>query len=142
MFPLEVITMLGSGLMSGVMAIWSKSIEDRRATQEMLIRQRESQRAGYRDARTHQSPGFSITRRIIALMCVFSIIVLPLVVGAFTSTEVTYGYTEFKPGFLFFSGKEIVKWVTFKGGFVLTPLHTHVVSAILGLYFGHSIVKR
>lgn len=137
--------MLGSGLLSGFLSIWSKSIEDRHKANEMAMKLLAKRQAGIRQARESQgggTNGFSITRRIIALSSVFSIIVLPLLVAAFTTVPVTFGYTEFHPGFLFFKGKEVLTWVTHSGGFVITPLHTHTVMAILGLYFGHSIVKR
>jgi hypothetical protein len=53
------------------------------------------------------------------------------------------GYLEFKPGFLFFEGKEVLKWEVLSArGLVLTPLDTNLVSAIVGLYFGGSLVKK
>ena len=52
------------------------------------------------------------------------------------------GYTEIQVGFLDFifgSGPEVVKW-QYAEGFV-TPLDTHIVSAIVGLYFGAGFTK-
>ena len=48
---------------------------------------------------------------------------------------------EFKPGFLFIPEKEAMKWVEFTG-LVITPLDTNLVAAIIGMYFGGSLVKR
>jgi hypothetical protein len=43
---------------------------------------------------------------------------------------------------LFFTeGKELIKWQSLKG-LVITPLDTHLLSAIVGLYFGASMVKN
>ena len=39
---------------------------------------------------------------------------------------------------LFTEGKEVLTWHVAKG-FVITPLDTHLVSAIIGLYFGGSL---
>jgi hypothetical protein len=56
---------------------------------------------------------------------------------------VIVGYLEFKPGFLFLPEKEIMKWVTLSSNsLVITPLDTNLVSAIIGLYFGGSLVKK
>jgi hypothetical protein len=51
-------------------------------------------------------------------------------------------WTEFSRGFLFLvEKKEIVMDKEFFG-VVITPLDTHLMSAIVGLYFGGSLVKR
>ena len=58
-------------------------------------------------------------------------------------TSVIVGYLEFKPGFLFLPEKEIMKWITLSSNsLVITPLDTNLVSAIIGLYFGGSLVKK
>jgi len=94
-------------------------------------------------ARRYENKGFQITRRIIALSAVGAIIVWPKVIAVFwPEIPVTIGYTEWSPGFLFFTeGKELVKWQALKG-LVITPLDTHLLSAIVGLYFGASMVKN
>ena len=57
--------------------------------------------------------------------------------------NIIVGYLQFKPGFLFFEGKEVLKWEVLSArGLVLTPLDTNLVSAIIGLYFGGSLVKK
>ena len=59
----------------------------------------------------------------------------------FPEISVTVGYTEFKPGFLLIPEREAMKWVDFKG-LVITPLDTNLVAAIIGMYFGGSLVKK
>jgi len=57
--------------------------------------------------------------------------------------QIIVGYLEFKPGFLFLEGKEVMKWVPMATrGIVITPLDTNLVAAITGLYFGGSLVKK
>ena len=66
--------------------------------------------------------------------------ILPLVTP---DAHVIVGYTEFKPGFLFLEGKDVMKWVPMAApGVVITPLDTNLVAAIIGLYFGGSLVKK
>jgi hypothetical protein len=88
---------------------------------------------------------FAWTRRLIALSAVFSIIVLPKLVAVwYPEVSVFVGYTEVQSNFFtsFFGGEgtEIIKWQMAQG-FVITPLDTHIVSAIVGLYFGAGFTK-
>jgi len=142
--PFEMITMLGSTVLGGVMSIWSQSIKAKQAEQKMLLARAEVQTAAFKEAREYENVGFQWTRRIIALTAIFAIIVLPKILPLVSpDAHVIVGYTEFKPGFLFFEGKEIMKWVPMAHkGIVITPLDTNLVSAIIGLYFGGSLVKK
>jgi len=142
--PFEMITMLGSTLLGGIMTVWSQSIKAKQAEQKMLIQRAEVQTAAFKEAREYENVGFQWTRRIIALTAVFAIVVLPKILPLVTpDAHVIVGYTEFKPGFLFLEGKDVMKWVPMAHkGIVITPLDTNLVSAIIGLYFGGSLVKK
>lgn len=140
--PLELITMLGSGLMGGVMSMWSQSMKAKQDAFQRAIDGLSAQSEATDLARRYENKGFQVTRRIIALAAVGAIVVWPKVVTVFwPDIQVTVGYTAWSPGFLFFEGSEEVKWQVVKG-LVLTPLDTHLLSAITGLYFGASIVKN
>ena len=140
--PFEIITMLGSTLLGGLMSLWSQSIKAKQAQQAMLMERAKFQQKAVQSAREYDNAGFQWTRRIIALTAIFAIVVLPKVVAVFyPEISVTVGYTEFRPGFLFFSEKEVLKWRALQG-LVITPLDTNLVGAIVGMYFGGSLVKR
>lgn len=93
-------------------------------------------------ARDFKEPGFSFTRRTIALASVASIIVLPILGSIFyPNLPISYGFTESLGGFLFFTDpKDALVWTT-GTGVVITPMHSHLVYAIAGMYFGSSSVK-
>ena len=135
--------MLGSTLLSGLLSLWSQRMKAKQEEQKMLIARTEVQNAAISDARTYENKGFQWTRRIIALTAIFSIVLLPKLVPLFyPEVLVTVGYTNWKPGFLFFTdGQEIFEWVSFNG-LVITQLDTNLVSAIIGMYFGGSLVKK
>ena len=139
--PFEMITMLGSTVLGGVMSIWSQSIKAKQAEQKMLLQRAEVQQKGFKEAREYENVGFQWTRRIIA---VFAIVLLPKLMPLVSpDVSVIVGYLEFKPGFLFLPEKEIMKWVTLSSNsLVITPLDTNLVAAIIGLYFGGSLVKK
>tara|TARA_R100000900_G_C3318661_1_gene161148 strand:+ start:477 stop:908 length:432 start_codon:yes stop_codon:yes gene_type:complete len=142
--PFEMITMLGSTVLGGLMSIWSQSIKAKQAEQKMLLQRAEVQTAAFKEAREYENVGFQWTRRIIALTAIFAIVVLPKILPLIDpQAQVIVGYTEWNPGFLFFEGKDVIKWVPMAHrGIVITPLDTNLVAAIVGLYFGGSLVKK
>ena len=140
--PFEIITMLGSTLLGGFMSMWSQSIKAKQAQQAMLMERAKFQQKAVTAAREYDNAGFQWTRRIIALTAIFSIVVLPKVVAIFyPEISVTVGYTEFRPGFFFIPEKEVMEWKALKG-LVITALDTNLVGAIVGMYFGGSLVKK
>ena len=141
--PFELITMLGSGLLGGVMTLFSQSQKAKQEAFSRAIEGLSAQSEATDLARRYENKGFQVTRRVIALSAVGAIIVWPKVIAVFwPEIPVTIGYTEWNPGFLFFTeGKELIKWQSLKG-LVITPLDTHLLSAIVGLYFGASMVKN
>ena len=136
--PLELITMLFSTVLGGVMSMWGQSTKNKAEQQKMMI-------GGLQNAREHgnKDKHFAWTRRIIALSAVFAIIVLPKVVAVwYPEVSVIVGYTEIHGGLFnwLFGGDGTVQWQAARG-FVITPLDTHIVSAIVCLYFGAGFTK-
>ena len=143
MFPFEIITMLGSTLISSLLSLWSQRMKAKQDEQKMLLQRAEFQQQAVDAARNVENVGFQWTRRIIALSSIFAIIIFPKLVAVYyPEVDVTVGYTVFNPGFLFFTeGREVFEWITFQG-LVITQLDTNLVSAIIGMYFGGSLVKK
>ena len=143
-FPFEIITMLGSTLLSSLLSIWSQSRKAKEEQQKLLITRGEFEMKAKQQSLDHglKDKGFAWTRRIIALVSVFAIVVLPKMVAVFyPDVDVTVGYTNWNPGFWFFrEGRDVFEWITFQG-LVITQLDTNLVSAIIGMYFGGSLVK-
>ena len=142
-FPFEIITMLGSTILGGLLSVWAESRKAKAEQQKLLITRGEFEMKAVEAARNVDNKGFQWTRRIIALTSVFAIVVLPKLVAVYyPDVSVTVGYTQWNPGFLFFKeGREVFEWITFQG-LVITQLDTNLVSAIIGMYFGGSLVKK
>ena len=83
--PVEMITMLGSSLLGGVMSIWGQSIKAKQEEQKMLLARAETQMSFVDKARTYENKGFQWTRRIIALTAVFFVIAWPKICLLYTS---------------------------------------------------------
>ena len=135
--------MLGSTLLSSLLSIWAQSRKAKDDQQKLLITRGEFEMKAVKAARQVKDKGFQWTRRIIALSAIFAIVVLPKLVAVFyPEVDVTVGYTNWKPGFWFLvEARERFEWITFQG-LVITQLDTNLVSAIIGMYFGGSLVKR
>lgn len=142
-FPFEIITMLASTVLGGVMSVWSESRKAKAEAQKLLITRGEFEMKARKAARDVKDKGFQWTRRIIALTSVFAIVLLPKLVAVYyPDVSVTVGYTNFQPGFWFLKeGRDVFEWITFQG-LVITQLDTNLVSAIIGMYFGGSLVKK
>ena len=143
-FPFEIITMLASTILGGVMIIWAESRKAKAENEKLLITRGEFDMKARKQSieAGHKDKGFAWTRRIIALSSVFAIVVFPKLVAVYyPDVLVTVGYTQWNPGFMFFTeGREIFEWITFEG-LVITQLDTNLVSAIIGMYFGGSLAK-
>ena len=143
-FPFEIITMLGSTVLGGVMSVWAESRKAKQDQQKLLITRGEFEMKARKAARDVKDKGFqwTRTRRIIALTSVFAIVLLPKLVAVYyPDVSVTVGYTNWNPGFWFLKpGREVFEWITFQG-LVITQLDTNLVSAIIGMYFGGSLAK-
>ena len=143
-FPFEIVTMLASTVLGGVMSIWAESRKAKAENEKLLITRGEFDMKARKQSieAVQKDKGFAWTRRIIALSSVFAIVVFPKLVAVYyPDVLVTVGYTQWNPGFMFFTeGREIFEWITFEG-LVITQLDTNLVSAIIGMYFGGSLAK-
>lgn len=105
----------------------------------MLMESLSKSNARIQEAREYDDKGYSFTRRTIAISAVASIVVLPVLAAIlFPGLPISYGFTESWSSL--FGGGEGVIW-TSGTGIVITPMHSHLVYAIAGMYFGGSSVK-
>lgn len=141
-FPAELITLLASTLLGGMLKVWGMKNETQRMQAGIMLQAVVKEQEGFKAAREYSNKGFQFTRRIIAIAAIMAIIVWPKVAAIFwPDIPITVGWTELQGGFLFFTDEKLImKWHEIKGGLVLTPMDTHLVSAISGLYFGSSTV--
>ena len=142
--PMELISMGASTVLGGVLGIMAQNSKDKADQQNMLMARADFQSKQFDKARNVQDPFTKNTRRWIALMCVMAIIVLPKLAPFIDpSLNIYVGYTEVvSSGFwIFSSSADMTLWKPLDG-LVITPLDTHVVSSIIGLYFGGSLVRR
>lgn len=138
--PPELVSLLGSSLFGSTVRLLSFSVMARHKERLLKICRARIQEQSIAAARNHT--GIQLTRRVIALIAVFSVILLPKLLAIFRpDIPIAIGYNQFSDGFLFFSSTNPkVHWSQFHG-LVITPLDTHLLSAIIGLYFGSALVE-
>lgn len=139
--PAEVLT----GLVSAGTAAWGKLQAQKNANQALAV-EALAKRVGTFDASANaaHSRGGEWTRRVLAIMAGSFIFGIPCVlalaqlIGLNPITTVLY--TQAGGGFWIF-GKAEQMYSAVSVGNVITPLHTHLGSMIMGYYFGAGIVK-
>lgn len=93
------------------------------------------------DARNYSDPGFQWTRRFIAITTVLCVVAVPILAGWISPVSISYGWHETTNGFMFFTeGRDVIKWAV-GTGIMITPVYTHLLYAISGMYFGSSSIK-
>ena len=95
MIPMELISMGASTVLGGILSIMAQKGKDKAEKQKMLMARAGFQAEQFDKARAVADPFTKNTRRWIALMCVFAIIVLPKIVFLISpETPIYVGYTE------------------------------------------------
>ena len=142
MIPTEIISFGVNTLVGGFLKLSANARENRDQEYKLILQSSLAQANIYKEAREFQGGwGFSWTRRVIAILAVLSIIVLPKIVILYNpDLAIIYGseiYETIKNDVV-----SQTSWDWAKGALIITPLDTHLMSAIIGLFFGSEIAKR
>lgn len=142
-FPAELLTLVASTIISGGLKFIGMAMENKKLERIHTLNMLSKQGDLIKEAREYGNTGYQWTRRFIAILVTFFVIAWPMIVAIMApETPIALAYTEIQPGFLFFTeATEVTKWVNFDGGLIITPLHTHLMASIAGLYFGSSIAQ-
>jgi uncharacterized membrane protein YfcA len=139
--PFEVITMLASTVGGAVMKMWSQSQADKAEQQQQLLGRFDATEGSRKRAAKLNNPNAQWIKRflVVSFMGMAAFILLAPVMGLNTvvPVDVTTGFS-----ILFFDFKNTVtEWQTLSG--MVTPEWLpHAIMAVVGLYFGQSIVAR
>ena len=141
---MELLSMLASTVLGGVLSIMAQKSQAEAEKQKMFMQRAEFAAEQADKAREVTDAFTKNTRRWIALIAVVSILVIPKLAPFIDPSMPIYvGYTEtVQEGWWIFSTDvDMTQWKPMTG-LVITPLDTHVVSSIIGLYFGGSLVRK
>jgi len=142
---MELLSMLASTVLGGVLSIMAQKSQAEADKQKMFMQRAEFSAKQIDKARNVTDQFTKNTRRWIALIAVVSILVIPKL-APFINPDLTIyvGYTEevMQGWWIFASSTDMTQWKPMTGALVITLLDTHVVSSIIGLYFGGSLVRK
>ena len=133
--------MILSVLGGAVMKMWSQSQKDKADQQKALIQRFSASEDSVSNARAYQSPNAQWIRRFLVVsfmgMAAFILTAPLLDLPTVVPVEVTSG---FKFLFIDFTNT-VTEWKTLEG--MVTPEWLpHAIMAVVGMYFGQSIVSR
>ena len=136
--PLELITMLFSTLLGGVMSIWGQSMKNRQEQNKMMLANAQFSAEQVNTAREagKTDKHFAWTRRIIVLTVLFGVIIAPFIL-AHSEEGVTVA-SEYSKWFGFSKG---TVYQTLHGYIILPEIKTAVIS-IISFYFGSAAVSK
>lgn len=139
--PSELVSLLGSSIFGSSMRLLSFMLMAHHREKILKLTKAHLRESSISMARNHPRSSLQLTRLFITILAVFSIIVLPKIIAILNpEIPISIGYSQICDGFLFFSSSsEKIRWTELRG-LVITPLDTHLLSAIIGLYFGSALV--
>lgn len=140
-FPIEAITMILSTVGGAVMKMWSQAQSDKAEQQKALLQRFSASEDTVENARKYQNPNAQWIRRFLVMsfmgMAMFILLAPMWGLDTVVPIEVTSG---FKFLFLDFTNT-VTEWVSLEG--MVTPEWLpHAIMAVVGMYFGQSIVSR
>jgi uncharacterized membrane protein YfcA len=139
--PMEMVTMIISVVGGAVMKMWSQAQSDKADQQKALMQRFSASEDSVANARSHQNPNAQWIRRflVVSFMAMAGFILLAPIMDLPTvvPVEVTSGFK-----LLFFDfTNTVTEWRTLEG--MVTPEWLpHGIMAVVGMYFGQSIVAR
>jgi hypothetical protein len=149
--PFELITFLGSAILGAIKSMIMLRMKNKAQLAEAQMAALNARAKIRQEVREHDDKGFKWTRRFIAILIAVCVMALPILSPYISMYSylfsdfpmpylpITFGYTELVQGFWpFVADQETTKWVAFDSGLVITPFHTHMMSAVVGFYMGDS----
>lgn len=137
--PVELVTMLGSTLFSGLMTMWGQSIQAKNEQFNNLIKLQTKQYDNHLE-QIKVDKGFAFTRRALAFLIAGAAVMaifLPSLIGVPSLIETTSETN----GFFGLFKDSTVNYVE-TNALVVPEWLKHAMLSIIGLYFGNSIVKK
>ena len=139
--PLEVITMLASTIGGAVFKLMGQAQQDRAEQLQAALTRHDKTEESRENARQYQNPNANWIRRflVMSFMAMAGFILLAPILGQHTTVpvEITSGFK-----FLFFDfTNTVTEYITLEG-IVVPEWLSHAIMAVVGMYFGQSMVSR
>ena len=134
--------LMGSSVLGAVMQIMGAKANAQAEMMKQLTANHKLEEESRDKVRNNTNSFFQMTRRIIVLACVFSIIVLPMIAPLFINVPI-YIQSEITTGsdwLLFDTRNSAMSW-TEVNGIAILSWHKDIILSIIAMYVGSSIAK-
>ena len=138
----EILNLMGSSVLGAIMQIMGAKANAQAEMMKQLTANHKLEEESRDKVRNNTNGFFQMTRRIIVLSAVFSIIVLPMVAPLFVDVPI-YIQSEITTGsdwLLFDTRNTAMSWYEVKGIAILS-WHKDIILSIIAMYVGSSIAK-
>ena len=138
----EMVNLLGSASLGAVMQIMGAKANAQAEMMKQLTTNHKLEEESRDKVRNNTNSFFMMTRRIIVLSCIFSIIIVPVLAPLFTDTPI-YIQTEVTTGsdwLIFDTTNTSYVWKEVQGIAIL-DWHKNIILSIVSMYVGSSIAK-
>lgn len=138
----EILNLMGSSVLGAVMQIMGAKANAQAEMMKQLTANHKLEEESRDKVRNNTNSFFQMTRRIIVLACVFSIIVLPMIAPLFINVPI-YIQSEITTGsdwLLFDTRNSAMSW-TEVNGIAILSWHKDIILSIIAMYVGSSIAK-
>ena len=139
----DIVNLMGSSVLGAVMQIMGAKAHAQAEMMKQLTANHELEEKSRDKVRNNTNSFFQMTRRIIVLACVFSIIVLPMIapliidVPLYIQSEVTTG----SDWLIFDTRNSAMSWHEVNGIAILS-WHKDIILSIIAMYVGSSISSK
>ena len=138
-----VTTLLGGSILGFVTTLIGQIVKAKGEQQKMMIAGLQAKADIVQRARDHGKTDrtFAWTRRVIALICVFVIVVVPFVAPLFDNPVMVSFVLDGGLNLPFiWEAQNNVQWQEVKG-IPLAPMYMHTLAAIIAFYYGSSAAR-
>jgi hypothetical protein len=139
----EVITLLGSTVIGGVLKIWGMKQQSQAARDKQLMDAYTAQTLATSAARNdvEQHEGLSWARKVVIIMVTFSVFLLPLIAAVCYNIPINYIYEETIKGGIFSHTRTVMTAIRVEGVAIL-PYMVQTMLSISGVLFGSWITGK
>lgn len=139
----DIINLLGSSVLGALMQVQGAKAHAQAEMMKRLTTNHKLEEKSRDKVRNNTNSFFMMTRRIIVLACVFSIIVLPMVAPLIIDVPI-YIQTEIETGtdWILFSTQGTEMAWTEVNGIAILSWHKDIILSIIAMYVGSSISSK
>jgi len=144
MIPTEILTMLGSGLITAYVRLKAADMKQRHEEVKAFARQQKTISENLNQAAERAGGAFASCIRGLIVICLMTVFIFPTIAPAFIDDMRVY-ITHYEEGRkilgIFGQLADKLRFVELKDGIVVLPEFKHMTAAVMGFFFGTAATR-